>query len=295
MLRTLALAALVLALAPARAQTPDPTDPARYYPLDIGNVWEYDVTEFGSDVAFQVAIVRDTVIAGTVYAVESYRSRRSLAGPWGSRSEAHVRFDRASATVRAFNGFGEIVWHFGGCPLDAPFGSVVVCMDREQPVSGSLGATFALSAGWALGDGTTVAVDALKTFSASFFATVYAADIGFVRKDDSIEGGSTRLRYARIRGREVGTPMAVASEPPPAPAGLALRSAGRTLVLSARDAGPVRLDLFDALGRRVASVFEGALGTGERRFSLPAVAPGLYVAQAIQGASRASVRVVVVR
>ena len=44
----LVLAALVFALAPARAQTPDPTDPARYYPLDVGNVWEYNESGLSS-------------------------------------------------------------------------------------------------------------------------------------------------------------------------------------------------------------------------------------------------------
>ncbi len=57
----------------------------------------------------------------------------------------------------------------------------------------------------------------------------------------------------------------------------------------------MRLDLFDLLGRRVAQVHDGDLASGERRFALPAVAPGLYVARAAQGAARASVRVVVVR
>lgn len=287
MLRTLALAALVLALAPARAQTPDPTDPARYYPLDVGNVWEYDETFPLGNGAGRVEITADTVIAGVSYVIESSRLLQGD-GRLGPPYRATIRFDPTTSQILSrFDSGEEVVWHFGGCPLGAAFGTVAQCTNGPSEVRGGLRTRFTF------GDSTQTEVVALKSFG--YFAYTYAADIGFVRSVDPIEGGEMRLRYARIRGLEYGTPMAVAAEPPPAPAGLALRSAGRTLVLSARDAGPVRLDLFDALGRRVASVFEGALGTGERRFSLPAVAPGLYVAQAIQGASRASVRVVVVR
>ena len=284
--RALALAALVLALAPVRAQTPDPTDPARYYPLDVGNVWEYLVSEKMDYYAERIEITRDTVIGGVQYVVEEYRRRTPSSSTWGPADGAVIRFDVATSRVnRLFSSGGELVWHWGGCPLDAPFGSVAACWEPEQSVRGGLGMLVTL------GDSSRVAVAALKSFGEADYT--FASDLGFVRKIGL--GGETRLRYARIRGREYGTRFAVAAEPPPAPAGIALRSVGQMLVLSARDAGPVRLDLFDALGRRVASVFEGALGTGERRFSLPAVAPGLYVAQAIQGASRASVRVVVVR
>ena len=285
--RVLVLAVLVFALVPARAQTPDPTDPARYYPLDLGNVWEYLVSEKLSYFEARVEIVQDTVLNGRAYVVEFTKTRTPGSPSWGSGYGVPIRFDPEASLVYAYQEpSGEAVWNRSGCPLNAAFGSVVSCQNTLTNVQGGLDTFFTL------GDSSQVAVAALKRFASLDYT--YVADIGWVRKI-GFAGGETRLHYARIRGVEYGTSFSVAAEAPPSAVGLTLRTAGRAVLLTDRDAGPVRLDLFDLLGRRVAQVHDGDLASGERRFELPAVAPGLYVARAAQGAARASVRVVVVR
>ena len=80
-----------------------------------------------------------------------------------------------------------------------------------------------------------------------------------------------------------GAALAVAGSPGPAP----------RLVVTAPAGGPVRLDVFDALGRRVASVAGGAGGPG--RLDTSALAPGVYVARLAAGAETRAVRFTVVR
>lgn len=53
------------------------------------------------------------------------------------------------------------------------------------------------------------------------------------------------------------------------------------LTVRTAQGGPARLEVFDALGRRVAHLFDGALPPGEHRFDLDGgpLAPGLYLAR----------------
>ena len=54
----------------ASAQTPDPTPPARYYPLGVGDVWEYAFESFGvPPVLERVVVERDSLVAGVRFAV----------------------------------------------------------------------------------------------------------------------------------------------------------------------------------------------------------------------------------
>ena len=74
--------------------------------------------------------------------------------------------------------------------------------------------------------------------------------------------------------------------PHPSPAALAVR-VGR--------AGHVRVDVFDALGRRVATLADGAWGPGERRVPLPRLAPGVYLARLVHDGRQRTTTVVVGR
>ena len=78
---------------------------------------------------------------------------------------------------------------------------------------------------------------------------------------------------------------------------LAFTVHGTTLRLSVREAQVVRVEAFDVLGRRVATLVEAALGAGEtRELRLEAghLAAGVYVLRAT-GATAARSRPVVVR
>ena len=96
----------------------------------------------------------------------------------------------------------------------------------------------------------------------------------------------------------------VSTEPPATPpvASLVLHGPnpfrGQTaLVLTLAAPAEVRVEAFDALGRRVAVLVEGPLGAGPHVLTLDgtALAPGLYVVRAFTGVESFSVRVVQVR
>ncbi|MFN3595813.1 MAG: endonuclease/exonuclease/phosphatase family protein [Rubricoccaceae bacterium] len=97
---------------------------------------------------------------------------------------------------------------------------------------------------------------------------------------------------------------AVSAEDAPAGAALGLRldgpnpfRTGTALAFSLAEAADVRLEVFDALGRRVAVVTEGARGAGTHRVHLDAaaLAPGSYVARLVAGGQAEALRLVRVR
>ena len=60
-------------------------------------------------------------------------------------------------------------------------------------------------------------------------------------------------------------------------------------------AGAARLDVVDALGRRVAVLADGDLGAGPHAFALPGLASGVYTARLSAGDAVQTVRFTVVR
>ena len=70
-----------------------------------------------------------------------------------------------------------------------------------------------------------------------------------------------------------------------------------TVTVAMPTAGPVRVEAFDALGRRVALLHDGPLAAGTHTLGLDAAAlpPGVYVVRAVTGATVASRRLTVVR
>ena len=105
----------------AYAQTPDTTSAERYFPLEVGNVWEYEVSEEGVVTRERRTVTEEEVIDGVRYF--RYLSERiDRAGePTGDRSAVYLRFDTLSATIRGAE---------GGGPLRA--GSGVPALDRLQ-------------------------------------------------------------------------------------------------------------------------------------------------------------------
>ena len=72
-------------------------------------------------------------------------------------------------------------------------------------------------------------------------------------------------------------------------------SRGRVRVSVRGASGPTRVEAFDVLGRRVAVLFDGTLGSGAQEVSAPALAPGVYTVRAATARAAASQRVTVVR
>jgi hypothetical protein len=122
---TLLLLLLLAFATPAFAQDPipDTTSAWRYFPLEIGNVWEYRCLDNFCDDERRHSVTGDTLVSGTRY----FRYDIEIFEPDGPLLEVatlFLRFDTLSATIQ---GLGE---GFGfGCALDADFGTVVTCGD----------------------------------------------------------------------------------------------------------------------------------------------------------------------
>jgi hypothetical protein len=132
---------------------------------------------------------------------------------------------------------------------------------------------------------------------------VGAAEIG---PDGRLYVGVTVLGPERGWMYRTVAPFAVAGEAGPAPAealgvGVSVRpnpAQGRVAVgLTLAEAGPVRVVVVDALGRRVAVLHDGPLGAGERTVAADATAwpAGVYVVRVEASGRTASARLVVVR
>lgn len=281
------------AAVPVLAQTPDTTSAWRYYPLQVGNVWEYR----GSGLQpgdFRVEIVGDTVIDGTRYFLEAYASYQNSELDPGSSYP--VRFDTTMANVLArWDDGTESIWQLSrSCPLSTPFGDVD-CADEQVEVTGGSDEAFELFWGQVLAGVT------LKSFHATT-RSYFIADIGWGGYDLVVEPGGTRLSYARIDGVEYGEPFPVAAEPAtPEESEFALsvypnpsRDAA-TLQVSLDAPQRVRLAVYDVLGRRVLSRDLGAQPAGEttHRLDGAALPAGVYVVHlAGDAGARATARIV---
>jgi hypothetical protein len=290
--RLLPLAAL-LAAAPALAQGPPPW---AYYPLGVGDVWEYDEPSLGT--TLRVHNVADTVIAGRPYVVQ-VRTRFDAAGtPSEAFPRSSLRYDTATAFVMwaSFTMPGEEFewWRVRG-PLDA------------QPPRGGCGTgggtvweVMVYTADLTVGD-TTVQDVRHKWFGINGGYYVLAAGLGEVLRQPKFDPPDV-LVYARIGGVEYGSPLYTAADPPPAaPSALAVAvwpnpARGRVVVaFSLPEFHRARVEVVDLLGRRVADVDLGTRPAGQHEVALDlsTLAPGLYVVRVRAGTHAAAHRLAI--
>ena len=262
----------------------DPTPPATYFPLAVGNAWEY-----AEDICVQgplpgceplrtirLELVGDSTVDGTRYLVEE---RRVLEGrPFGQDPPPRLlRFDTATASVVSPD--GPIT-----CPLDLPFGAF-----------GCPAAVYGTD------DVRTNGIPGLaeKQFEVGFcYSETFTSGLGLTSSGGS--AGSLTLTYARIDGETAfGSPFVVAGEPGATPLGIEARAfpnptaAGATLALVVPDAGRVRVEVFDALGRRVwRDARDRAAGRSTLALPSGRWAPGTYAVRVTAGGATATARLV---
>ena len=290
---TMRLFALLLTFcvcAPLAAQSPipDTTEAWRYFPLEIGEVREYEVFIMNAPPClpgcfhyWRRTVVGDSTIEGFTYrhvVRDEFDSNRK---PYNTRNE-FFRMDTTAA---------EIYWSFnalpyGGtiCGLDAPF------PPPESEIECDGGKLFSVTGeGYeqTIQIGTDTVITAVKKFSRYFESFTYAADIGLINQVYD-EGASFyyTLTYANVDGVEYGSPFPVAVEPEGASQhGFALSAAypnpfadAFSVVLASPTPQGVTLEVFDLLGRRVYSE-EHVAGAGETTLRLDATGwpRGLYL------------------
>jgi hypothetical protein len=291
---SLLLLATALAGRQALAQAPPPWD---YYPLGVGDVWEYDEQWRGT--TLRVANVVDTVIAGRSYVVQTRTRFDSLGNATEAFPRSSIRFDSTTTFVMraAFTMPGEeFVWGRTPCPLNA-----------QPPSANCEGSTWTVQAYIAnltVGD-TTLSGVQHKWFGINGHYFVLAAGLGEVLRQPKFDPPDV-LIYARIDGVEYGSPRyPVAEQPVPEPAGaLALsvwpnpvRGGVIRVVFTLPAPARARVELVDALGRTVHSVDLGVRPAGrhEMPVGLALLAPGPYTVRLTAGAASTVGRVTFLR
>jgi len=273
----------------AQPPPPDTLGWHRYYPLEVGNIWEYEEAELHFDYT-RYHIVSDTTVGEHLYYKrEILYQNIPVLGDTVYTGYDYVRYDTAGvvlATASPDAGTTTI----NPCvsedyfvrDLRLAFEARVAC--PESPPD-SVFVEGGYNEMWTVPGGSPVPVAAIKTFFVvdGLIYSTFVADIG------PVGGGNLwgpRLHYARIGGIEYGTPRIVVSVEPSIPTtpGLQVRILGNPVHGSAAieirspSVQPALIEVFDLTGRRVWS--DGLpLTRGSTRIDLPArlLSSGTYL------------------
>jgi len=277
LLLSLLLADLVSAQAPADSVVADTLAWQRYYPLAVGNIWEYQVSE--GEPLLTHEIIGDSLVGDRHYYIMDATSYDYLNGNTNlDVLDAQTRYLRYDSIGAVFS-----VLDIAADTLDAP---------QDVPLSGyfdlraAFGDTLYFGAGpedyyrtWGGYDeqitigNDTVRVQAFKGFENLIWYESYAADIGF------LGGGNLWgpfITYVHIGDMEYGnvrTPTAV--EETRVPASFALVSiypnptrTVATVAYRISQPAPVTVEVFDVLGRRVWSDKQPVQSIGQYAYRL---------------------------
>lgn len=267
MIRAMLLAVLPLLAAPVEAQEPDALDWHRYYPLAVGNVWEYHDAE-GPDDLMRHVLEDDTVAGGrSYYRRRTLREFRTTTDTLRFETLDFVRYDAAGFVIAVASPEADTTaadpcaLDLFSRPLRLGFGARIACPGAGAGGPDSLVVEGAYDVWWApevlSGNAESEQFAARKLFTAGgVLFTEFIADVG------PVGGGNLwgpRLHYARVGGREYGVPeVSVARElEPPVVAELSVRLLenpvrGRAAIeVRASASRVVRAEVFDAVGRRV--------------------------------------------
>ncbi len=276
-MRWVALFLTVFVCAPMAAQedpVPDTLDYRLYYPLEVGNVWEYKVIIFpGETYYLRREVIRDTTIQGRLYFAEQ-RWESHFEEPWIPSGQSLLRYDDATTRLYRWSGPSQVdVIHT--CPLGADFGSTVDCFEigqKEETVYGGYGGSVLFDTG-------PVPVAATKTFAGIADPPgipLYASGIGDYFLQLDIGSSKRKIEYARIAGVEYGVPIPVRTESDspeltsgPSSIDVAPNPFTSEVRLRVRYAIPQQLDIevFDIVGRRVYAG-EEFVGVGRTELNL---------------------------
>lgn len=264
---------------------PDTTAPWRYFPLEVGNVWEYAVLDLsGNDTGRTLRrhISGDTLAPnGHRYAVLVTQNFYAAGTPTSS-STRYLRYDTLSARVlKLYAGGIEDGTFDVPCPLNADFETIASCYTGEEySVTGDYDGVLDFE------PDTTVTGVPYKTYENSFEAIRYAAGFGEVLYVELKGTDQYVLEACRVDGVEYGTPQfPVGSEGAPVEA-TPLRMEAypnpfrETLTVAFEIERPEAwsLTVFDAQGRRVLLRDPDVLPPGRHEVKLggSALAPGLF-------------------
>jgi len=282
---------------------PDTTAPWRYFPLHVGDAWEY--YSYATGGRRRVDVLGEETINGQHYFMQRSRTYDADGNVTGTSGPSPVRFDTSTSTARFYvEAIDEELLIFP-CPLNVAFGDEIECPERKPPfeVGGGYDGTLAFG-GEFPGTGPDTVRTAVKTYYSfdpgDTLDYRYAADIGFVFFEGEL--GAEGIYYARVNDVEYGQAVyPVAEEPgPPESEALALKVFPNpfrerfTVTLDLPQAGAARLEVVDVLGRVVRSRDLGVLPLGRHEVQLRTadLAAGPYLVRLVAGEALRATRTV---
>lgn len=295
MKRLATLCAFLLPCIPASLahaqETADTTGAWRYFPLEVGDVWEYDGLA-GNE---RRTVTGDTLIEDVRFFRYVRQTISETGLPVGLPDVLYARFDTLSTEPRYWNGeefplYG-IPWGF---PLGAPFGSEPEYNICQTSVGGGYEQTIEIG-----GDTVVTSVKLVDTGNCEITST-FAAGVGFIRYVTL--GEELTLRYAHVGGVEYGSPLSAEEEAGAVPTRLlepfpnpARGSVTVLFVLETPE--QVQLTVVDLLGREVAVLADGFRSVGPHDVFLDAsrLSPGVYVLRLTTSAGTRTHKLTVVR
>jgi hypothetical protein len=247
--------------------TADPTAPSDYFPLAVGNAWEYVAWLYPDSYRQRLDITADTLVEGQLYLLLR-DARYPTTNPTTPTSVETrlVRFDSVSASVD------------GSCPLDTPFESGIgPCFAGGSPGLKSFGSCYS---GMADGGSWVHSYQAGRGLVRSVY---YAVSQPVIQPIDIV--------YSRVGGVEIGTPyvwpVAVGSPAEMVEGALRVSPSPATSEVIVSFAlpfsGSPTIEIVDMLGRRVASRGLGRrpAGAGEEVLDVSRLAPGRYMVRLV--------------
>lgn len=278
---------LVVSEVGASQAAPDTTDPARYYPLEVGNRWEHEPASGSTDGDqryFRFTIASETTIDGEQWFVQRSESFEFNGDGFVQTGNAEfiIRYDPTVAGLVQYS--QDETTPLFPCPFNGTVGTVETCSGGGEYEK----RTISLDVGSETLTGRALEI---KTDTTS---VLLLAGVGFVGRD-SADDAETTLAYASVGGETFGSPLPVSTEGLPEEPALRLQPRPNPTV------GPLALHLdlpgatsgvveaFDTLGRRV---YRAALSrpAGPNRLDLDTSQwePGLYMVRFVSGATAAS-------
>lgn len=291
--------ACFLAVSPSQAQPdlrPDTTDWRGYYPLEVGNVWEWRTSLL---VAFEQLdlreIIGDTLVDGQRYFVQaSYTSVVSHGNPAEIVLDTlWVRYDSTATRIVARSPQSVEEWAYT-CDLATDFGATIPCeMFGEADIHGGPAAGAELAT-W---DGAAVPFLISKSYCNPGYCLMYYHGIGPLPGVGDGDAGTIAFTYLRIGGVEYESRairVDVEAEPQRRPARVSVypNPAHQRVWIDSVGMGS-KITLFDAVGRSMgAATTCAATPCGVDVSTFPA---GRYMVRVDEGGGRMEAALVVVR
>jgi hypothetical protein len=315
-------ALLLMALLPAHAQTQEEIDEAlRYYPLEVGNYWEYEDEYTGlppeETVYYSIEVVADTVLANG----QEYKKLRSINTPYQAHYEFDVttnaanqrvayyleRVDEATANIYQWKPDEEDL--FREVLIDSLLTPMGEHHDaRRWPNLENLEAKRQWDEGVTLslfGDEVSIRIFTIYGLSEIEYYLAENFGLSYILAGEGDYSISNLIYFKDHLGNEYGDAVLVSTpEEPEVPQAAALGrnypnpfNPSTTIPFELSTSAHVRLEVYDMLGRRVALLIDEPRRAGDHtaRFEAENLPSGIYLARMQTGSEVLTQKMILVK